>query len=463
MAVNKIDFATGGAPTSLDDYVAILANLAASLSGGSGKKPITNFGTTSTPQIAQSAFFVAGGVLYQADSDTAISGSISANRYIEMVPSGSPTGATLTPTWTATEPTWSTAYDHFVSGSGNLVLNVMRDQDGYNTIIDIQDFVDVGSGTNSTAVTLLGELGRLFYTKPLEKRIGPFISIGSTGSGFNSSSIVVVGQGNYGGITGSYCDLILIADYTNESIKDAAISSNIVNVLGNNLSVAADTGNSRALALYDNPSSTSAEVVYSSIESIRMLTYTFDTSTVQTGNTYTTTETSGNIDVCILPTSQYIIRYESENETLQGISWDGSDFTIDVTSAAITGAGTGYLLAWDSSEFILVCQGLDEARAYSYNGSSFTLLDTFTFDSSGTQYRPVKIDKRYFFVFGFVAVECFTYKDQVITHANPLILASNISGTNACKLSENSIISNNGTNFYIHGFMSSVESLGVFE
>ena len=428
MAVNKIEFPTAGAPTATSDYVKLLSNLSAG-STGPGGKPITNFGTTSTPQIAQSALFVAAGTFYQADANTAISGSIAADRYIEMVPAGG--GATLTPTWTATAPTWSTAYDHFVSGSGNLVLNIMRDEDGYNTYIDIQDFLDVGRGDNGTAVSLLGELARMIKTTSININWGPIHNdyealtsgIGTSGDAFG---LVHIGPVMINTDEGS--NMFAYFQDGDETIRDCTLDIATFTNTGNSVSVVADSGE-RDMALYSYTELTSGDFVYSSIESIRMIRSTFGTSLAQVGNTYTTSETtaSKNVSVCVLPDTNYIIRYEEEGETLQAYSWDGTDFSLEATSSAITGAGVAYIAELDNQYFVIGSAGLNKISVYSFDGSTFTEEDDYTTITMGAP-RPMRLNATDFLLFNDGNPLVFRFKEGAISFQDSINVPGAVPG-----------------------------------
>lgn len=113
MAINRVDFPTTPNPVSTD--WAKLVNLT-SKSFQNVNSPLQVDGSN----IPQGATFQVGGVIYHADSDTAITGTSS--DYVKLAPSGG--GATLTPSFVAnlTGVSWNKVYNGYYDVSGNLYV-----------------------------------------------------------------------------------------------------------------------------------------------------------------------------------------------------------------------------------------------------------------------------------------------------------------------------------------------------
>lgn len=138
MAINKITFPNANQPTDLTDYQNLINVLMANTVGASDIG-ITEFDNiTVQPEIKDNALFQIGGALFQANSDTSISGSIlTGDNYIYLAVSGD----TATPTFTQTAPTWDYQYNHYVTVGGDYVLPIFIYHDTDLNIIkyEVQD------------------------------------------------------------------------------------------------------------------------------------------------------------------------------------------------------------------------------------------------------------------------------------------------------------------------------------
>jgi hypothetical protein len=110
MSLDRIAIPTPTAPGSLADYQAILAQALAQTQAFTGREIVD--GST----IRAGTSMLIGGVLYQATSDTAITGS--ASNYVKITPSGATASAAFVANLTGV--TFNEAYGAYYDGSGNL-------------------------------------------------------------------------------------------------------------------------------------------------------------------------------------------------------------------------------------------------------------------------------------------------------------------------------------------------------
>ncbi len=116
MAINRVDYPTGASVPIAGDWA--LINDLVVKSFQNVNVPIQFIPATNV--VPQGATFQVGGVIYYADSNTAITGTPS--NYVKLTPTGG--GATLVPTYVAnlSGVTWDTIYNGYYDGSGNLYI-----------------------------------------------------------------------------------------------------------------------------------------------------------------------------------------------------------------------------------------------------------------------------------------------------------------------------------------------------
>lgn len=113
MAINRIA-EPANPPTAIGDWTQAIALIRALAS--STEIPLRVVGSN----VAKGAVFYIGGTLYQADGDTAITGS--ASNYVKLTPSGD--GSTVAAAFVAslTGVTWNSTYCGYYDASGNLYV-----------------------------------------------------------------------------------------------------------------------------------------------------------------------------------------------------------------------------------------------------------------------------------------------------------------------------------------------------
>jgi hypothetical protein len=111
MAINRV-LAPNASHTGPNNLSEIIAQLAALVNDK--EQPARISGS----YVLQGAFFNVGGVLYLADSNTAISGT--ASPYVKLTPSGATAAASFVADLTGV--TWNVTYKGYYDGSGNLYV-----------------------------------------------------------------------------------------------------------------------------------------------------------------------------------------------------------------------------------------------------------------------------------------------------------------------------------------------------